>query len=80
MKDASTQYKTKDCKITTSTKVIGSEVNQHLKVHLGHKILSPVQNLNLVLSLSLVLRLVLILSLVLVLSLSWLVVLGLTPF
>ena len=42
MKDASTQYKTKDCKITTSTKVIESKVKSTSKspcpCHLGVEI------------------------------------------
>ena len=42
MKDASTQYKTKYLKITTSTKVIESKVKSTSKVHLGHKVLSLV--------------------------------------
>ena len=38
MKDASTQYKTKDLKITTSTKVIESKVKVGRKVHIKKSI------------------------------------------
>ena len=49
MKDASTQYKVKAYKINASTKVIEPKVKSASKKCLGHKVLSPVQVLSLVL-------------------------------